>query len=200
MPTSTANVATNVSTGKPKIAGSIYRALLSANPTIPTTASATLSSDFKCLGYIGDDGVKNGSSIENDKVKAWGGDVVLSYQKGRTDTFEFKMIEVLNEEVLKAVYVDANVTVTAATSSAPKSIAVAVNNAEQPDCVFVIDMVMRGNNPKRIVIPCAKISDVAEIVYKDDEAVGYDVTVTAAADSSGNTHYEYMTVGTATGT
>ena len=199
MPT-TANVATNVSTGKPAVAGAIYRALRTANLTVPTTATATLGADFKCLGYISADGLKNNNEIESDKVKAWGGDTVLSFESGRTDSFGFKLIEVLNEEVLKAVYVDSNVTVTAATSSAPKSIAVNVNNAEQPECVWVVDMILRGNNPKRIVIPYGKISAIGEIAYKDTEAVGYDVTLTASPDTNGNTHYEYMTVGTATGT
>lgn len=196
-----ANVSTNVSTGKPAVTGSIYRALRTANLTVPTTASATLSStDYKCLGYIGEDGVSNDSNYESDEIKAWGGDIVLPVQKGRTDTFKFKLLEVLNEEVLKAVYVDANVTVTAATSSAPKAVAVSVNNNEQPDAVWVIDMIMRGNNPKRIVIPYGKLTELSEISYKDDDAVGYEVTITASADSSGNTHYEYMNIGTATGT
>ena len=199
MPT-TANVATNVSTGKPKVAGSIYRALRTAGLTIPTDATTALASAFKCLGYISEDGLKNNNNIDSDSVKAWGGDTVLNFQKGREDSFGFKLIEVLNEEVLKAVYVDANVTVTDATSSAPKSIAVQANNAEQPEAVWVIDMIMRGNNPKRIVIPYGKVTDIGEIVYKDDEAIGYDVTMKASADESGNTHYEYMTVGTATGT
>lgn len=196
-----ANVSTNVSTGKPAVTGSIYRALRTANLTVPTTASATLSStDYKCLGYIGEDGVSNDSNYESDEIKAWGGDIVLPVQKGRTDTFKFKLLEVLNEEVLKAVYVDANVTVTEATSSAPKAVAVSVNNNEQPDAVWVIDMIMRGNNPKRIVIPYGKLTELSEISYKDDDAVGYEVTITASADSSGNTHYEYMNIGTATGT
>ena len=106
----------------------------------------------------------------------------------------------MNEEVLKAVYVDANVSVTAATSSAPKAIAVASNSAVQPDCVWVIEMLMQGNNPKRIVIPRGAITEIGDVTYKDDEAVGYQVTVRGKVDSNGNTHYEYMTVGTATTT
>lgn len=192
------NTATNVTTGKPKIGGAIYRALRTANLQIPTTASATLSADYKCLGYISNDGVKNGIKKESDKVKAWGGDVVLVLNKGMEDTFGFKMIEMLNEDVLKAVFGDSNVTITEATSSAPKSIGVNVNNSEQAEAVWVIDMLMRGGNPKRIVIPYGKISDIGDIVYKDDDAAGYDVTMTATPDNSGNTHYEYMTIGSPT--
>lgn len=192
------NTATNVTTGKPKIGGAIYRALRTSNLQIPTTAGATLSADYKCLGYISEDGVKNGIKKESDKVKAWGGDVVLVLNKGMEDTFGFKMIEMLNEDVLKSVFGDSNVTITEATSSTPKSIAVNVNGSDQVEAVWIIDMLMRGGNPKRIVIPYGTISDIGDIVYKDDDAAGYDVTLTATPDSSGNTHYEYMTVGSPT--
>lgn len=194
------NTATNVSAGKPAVAGAIYRATRTANLTIPTTASASLSADFKCMGYISDDGLTNNMSMDADKVVAWGGDTVLPFEKSKQDEFGFKMIEVLNEDVLKAVFGSSNVTVTAATSSTPKSIAINVDSDEQEEAVWVFDMILRGNNPKRIVVPYGRITEIGEINYKDDEAVGYDVTLLAIADSSGNTHYEYINVGTATGT
>lgn len=195
-----ANTATYASTGKPNTSGAIYRAIRTGSLVIPTTASATLSADYKCLGYVSEDGLKNNIEKEFEDIKAWGGDTVYTVESSQDDKFQFTLLEVMNEDVLKAVFVDANVTVTAATSTAPKSVTVNVNSAQTPDCVWVIDMVMRGNNPKRIVIPYGKVVTIGEITYKDDEAVGYDITVAATPDSNGNTHYEYMTIGTATGT
>ena len=193
-----ANTVTNVSTGKPKIGGAIYRAARTANLVIPTTAAAELSTDYKCLGYVSEDGLKNNMTTDSDKVKAWGGDTVLAYQKGKEDVFTFSLLEVLNDDVLKTVFGDSNVTITAATTTAPKSVAVAVNNTELNESVWVIDMIMRGNNPRRIVIPYGKVTDIGEITYKDDDVVKYDVSLQAMPDTAGNSHYEYTNVGTAT--
>lgn len=186
--------ASNVSTGKPGVSGAIYRALLSGSPTIPTDATTALSG-FTCLGYVSEDGMVNAMSNDTEDIKAWGGDVVMTIKNDRTDTFKLTLIEIKDENVLKAVYGDGNVTVTAATTTAPKSIAVASNDDESPACAWVVEMVMQGGDPKRIVIPNGKITEIGEVTYKDDEAVGYEVTISAKPDTNGNTHYEYMTVG-----
>lgn len=193
-----ANTVENVSFGKPKVSGAIYRGLLGEGLTLPTDATTDLDSDFKCLGYVSEDGLTNSTENSDDGIKAWGGDTVLITDDARKDTFKFKLIEILNEDVLKAVYVDDNVTVAAATTTTPKSITIQANNKEQPECCWVVEMLLRDGNPKRIVIPKGKITEIGDIVYKDDEAVGYDLTISADADSNGNTHYEYMTVGSPT--
>ena len=192
MPTNN-NTVTNVTAGKPKIGGAIYRAPLSDSLTLPTDESSSLAAAFACVGYISEDGVTNSNSMDTDNIKAWGGDVVLALQTDKEDTFKFTMIEVLNATVLKAVFGDDNVTVTPAAGTTPAKIAVAVNSKEQPECAWVIDMILRGDKIKRIVIPDSKITEIGDVVYKDDDVVGYEVTLTAMPDEDGNTHYEYMT-------
>ena len=180
-----ANTVTNVSVGKPKVGGAIYVA--PTGTTLPTDPTTSLDGAFKCLGYCSEDGLTNDNSPESDTIKAWGGDTVLVLQTSKEDTFGFTLIEVLNTDVLKFIYGDSNVSGDLSTG-----ITVKANSQEAEERVIVIDMILREHAVKRIVIPRGKVSEVGTITYADEDAIGYDTTVTCTPDSAENTHYEYI--------
>lgn len=179
-----AQTATNVTAAKPQTGGAVYVAATTA--TLPTSTSAALTA-FTALGYISDDGLTNETATDTSEIKAWGGDVVLSSQTGKTDTFSCTLIETLNPDVLKEIYGSANVS-----GTLNAGITVTVDSTEAVERAWVVDMVMRNGAAKRIVIPNGKITEVGEITYKDDEAVGYEITITAFPNTTGATHYEYI--------
>lgn len=176
--------ATNVSTGKPKPNGAVYRAPLPA--TLPTDAASALDNAFVELGFVSDDGVTNANSADSEDVYAWGGTPVLNLLTEKSDEWTLTLIESLNPNVLKTVYGDGNVTISG------NLVTVKAGATQLDNSAYVIDMALKNGALKRIVIPSGALGEVGEIVYKDDEAIGYQITIKAMDDGSGYTHYEYI--------
>ncbi|MBR4656929.1 MAG: phage tail protein [Oscillospiraceae bacterium] len=175
----------NVSAAKPKVNGAVSSAPLGT--ALPTTATEPLNAAFAALGYVSDAGVANANSPSTTNVKAWGGDVVLITEDEKPDTFKLTLIEGLNVEVLKTVYGDDKVSGTLETG-----ISIAADAGELEEKSWVVDMLLRGNVAKRIVIPRGKLSSLEEIAYRDNEVIGYGITIACLPDSSGKSHYEYI--------
>lgn len=178
--------ATEVTAGKPKVGGHVWRA--PAGTTLPTDATTALADAFIDMGYISADGVKNANSRTTETIKAWGGTAVLQTVSDKEDNFSAKFISSLNPEVRKMVYGNSNVT----GSAMATGYTIKANSTDLEECVYVFEMIMTGNIACRIVIPKGKPKEIGEVTYVDNDAVGYDVTLGCTADSSGNTHYEYL--------
>lgn len=176
---------TQVTAGKPKVGGHIFRAPVGT--TLPTDATTALDNAFIDMGYASEDGLTNSNSPESTVIKAWGGTPVLTIQESKEDTFQLVFISAENVEVQKMVYGNTNVTGT----NFSTGVSVTANAKELEEAAYVIETIARGNIAHRIVIPSAKPTEIGEIVYSDTDALGYDVTLGCTADEAGNTHYEY---------
>lgn len=179
------NNAANVTTGKPNITGAIFTA--PEGTELPTDEKTALNAAFVCLGYADDEGVTNSVKRESETVKAWGGDTVLTPQTEFEETFGFTLIEAVRKEVLQVVYGENNVT----EDSTKKLRTTKVNSKELEKRSWVFDMVMSNGKPRRIVVPSAKVTEIGDVTYVDNDPVGYELTITATPDGNSNTSYVY---------
>lgn len=178
-----AGTATNVTAGKPRTQGAVFAA--APGTTLPTDAVTALDNAFKDLGFLSEDGVTRSRSLSSSNIKEWGGKVVMITEEEDITTFKFKMIEYLNTEVQKVVNGDTNVT-----GSLAAGLAITPGD-EMTEHAFVFWQRMRGGVSYRLVVPRGRITEIGDVVYKSNEAVAYDVTVTAMVDASGKPYYEY---------
>lgn len=182
--------AQNVSFGKPKAVGGVW--IAPKGTTAPIDGTTALTAAYVNMGYISEDGYVQSIETDTEEIKAWGGDIVLTSQSSYKETHTVNFIET-NVDTLKAIYGAANVT-----ENAGK---ITVNSKSTPldECVVVIELALTGGRVKRVVIPHATIADRSgDITYSDSEAVVYPAKFSAAPDSNGNYHVEYIATTTTT--
>lgn len=180
-----AGTATNVTAGKPNVAGAVFCAPVGS--TLPTDATTALGVAFKDLGFVSEDGVTRSISKSTTNIKEWGGGVVLITQDEKTTTIKLKLIEYLNADVQKFVHGDSNVSGTIA-----EGLSIHINDAEDQEHSIVIEQIMRGGIPQRLVIPRGVITEIGDTVYRGNDTVAYDLTITALKSDDGNMINEYI--------
>lgn len=182
-----APTAANVIVGKPLATGGVLVA--PKGTALPTDTAAAPNVAFIGTGYIGEDGVTQTIGTDTTDVVAWGGDTVRTVQTSHTLTYQFAFLET-NPEVLKLVYGDSNVTVTAATVTLGTRTATLVNSATLPRKSYVLE-IKDGNAKVRVVIPDGQITEVGDVTYVHSDALKYEVTITCYPDATGNKAYIY---------
>ncbi|AJT42419.1 hypothetical protein [Psychromicrobium lacuslunae] len=177
-----ANDATKVLVGKPKSTGGVYVADIGT--TLPTTAATALPEPFGGLGYVSDDGLSQTIATDSAKIKAWGGDTVKVIRTSHDVEYKLTLIET-TKGVLAEVYHKDNVSVTG------KLTKVSINSKELENRVWSFEM-RDGNFDIRVVVPVGKITDIGEVKWTDEDASGYEITISAAPDAEGNKAYLFI--------
>lgn len=176
--------ANEVTTGVRRTLGGVYRAPLGT--TLPTDASSTLASAYVDMGFISEDGITKSRSTETTDIKEWGGTTVHVIQTSKEVTLSFQELATLNVDVIKSIYGEDNVT-----GSMAAGLKVTETDAEPEEAVWVVDIECLDGTLERMVIPRGKISELGDEVYKRDEAVAYDITLTCLPDNTGAKVYTY---------
>jgi hypothetical protein len=159
------------------LTGAVYVAPLAT--ALPTTTSAAWNAAFVDLGYLSEDGIVEAHDDQSSEVKAWqNGDTVREMITGSKATYTFTLIET-TAAGLALYYKGSTIT---GTGAGPATVAVKNPTAERK--AFGFDVV-DGLNIVRWTIATGEVSDRGDITYKNDEAVGYELTITAFPASNG---------------
>lgn len=177
-------MANSATAGKPNSGGCVFFADVDAD--LPVTATEALDTDFEDLGQLSDAGITNSNSISSETVKAWGGSVALVLQTEKEDTFKIAFLSTQKTVVKRAIYGDDNVS-----GDLTTGITVVASDDELSAKAWVFDIIEEDGILHRIVIPRGKITEIGDIVYVDNAAVVYQVTITAEY-ISGASHKEYI--------
>jgi hypothetical protein len=148
-----------------------------------------LANTFTSLGYVGDDGVTRSEARPQSKQFAWGGWLVASLQQSYSLTFKFKLLQVMDPDVLKAVHSDGNVAVAAPTTSAGTTTTVQFNPTLNMNGVWVFEGFYQKTT-QRIAIPIARVTEPGDYLWSNKQIAAYGVTLEAFPDTSGNFAYQ----------
>lgn len=175
-------VADNVQVG---VTGAVYMA--PSATAVPTSTVAALNAAFTDVGYIGEDGVTTSVGTDTNDIKAWqNGDIVRRVQTSHEFTIQFTMIET-NGKSLELYYGNY-------TAGGGGSGSVQITGAQPYRGAFVCH-VADGSDVIRIVIPDGQITERGDVTYVNEDAISYDVTITAYPDASGIKGYLYFETG-----
>ena len=158
----------------------------------PTTSVSALNASFVGLGYVAEDGVTKAPTLTSQKIRAWQNAQLVRLLFTEKDwDLKFKLIE--SKGAVAGLYYGSTVAVVSAGQWS------LVPDATSPDPrAFVLDVV-DGSIHERIYVPTGYVTARGDVVYKSGEAIGHEVTITCAYDTTIGAPFKTFTDNTAWG-
>ncbi|WP_408931136.1 hypothetical protein ACKFRM_06855 [Corynebacterium sp. YSMAA1_1_D6] len=165
-----------VAVGAPnvKASGGLLLGDVQKNATnFPKDASTALAAGLnaKPAGFIGEDGLTKTVDRSTEKIKDWNKDTVIVLETDHSVVVKFTFLEAANANVLKAVYGKDNVKIEG------KNITVSDAAGELPHFSFVGELNGGEGKKGRIFVPDGQVTNVADITFKKDDVIKYEVEV-----------------------
>lgn len=163
-----------------------YTGQIVMNPTLNTTFPENavdkwteFDKGWKRVGWISEDGITEGYEDEKVDLKMWqGGATVRSIIKATTSTLKFQCGEtsdIVWELFYKGMTVERG-------ANGLRSMRIYTPGSDMRS--YGMD-VLDGKTYIRLIIPRGEVSERADIVYKSDEPIKYELTLTMYPDENG---------------
>lgn len=151
--------------------------------TLPTDATTAAPAELVPHGYVGEDGLTMTTNRSTEKIRAWGGSTVRVVQTEHDATFAFTLLET-TQATAELVFGEGNVTYSTG------KLAIKVNSETLPHKAWSFEM-KDGARKGRVVVPNGQITEVGDTNFVHSNATGWQVTLEAFEDESGNKAYIY---------
>ena len=182
----------DVRVGAPEqsVTGAIKHAPLGT--TVPTlsdikTSGVTLNQAFTGDEYVSEDGLTLAPSMSTTDIKDWSGATVRKVLESFDGTLSWTMIST-NQGALSIAFGSNHVTVNVAGTDHGAQVQ-ATLGAYLPEEQAWVFLMKDGNARIVIVVPDGQITEVGEVTFASNAAVGWQVTLSCYPDASGNSIY-----------
>lgn len=172
----------NAFVGTPPIDGGVFFRAPQGS-TLPTDSTTALDAAFQDHGAVGENGVTVAQTRDNTDIKMYGGKTFVTVQTNYDEQVTITLLEDDNEAVLKTAFGDANVEITAATTTAGTKKVIYHTADPLPISSFVIDSIS-GKKTKRYVIENGQVVNVAEIVDVHNNVTSRTLTIKTYSPTS----------------
>ena len=182
----------DVRVGAPEqgVTGAIKHAPLgTAIPTLAdiTKASVTINQAFTGDEYVSEDGLTLAPSMSTTEIKDWSGATVRKVLESFDGTLSWTMIST-NQGALSIAFGSGHVTTQAAAADHGAQVQAALG-AYLPEEQAWVFLMKDGDARIVIAVPDGQITEVGEVTFASNAAVGWNVTLSCYPDTSGNSIY-----------
>ena len=160
-----------------------------ALPTLSSITKTGVSYNQAFTGneYVSEDGLTLSPSRSTTDIKDWSGSVVRKVLESFDGTLQWTMIST-DKAALEVSFGSKHVTYTTANSTHGNQ-AQAALGAYLPDEYAWLFLIKDGNARIVIAVPDGQITEVGDVTFASNAAVGWQVTLSCYPDSTGNSIY-----------
>lgn len=152
-----------------------------------TKAAVTLNQAFTGDEYVSQDGLTLAPSMSTTEIKDWSGATVRKVLESFDGTLSWTMIST-NAGALAIAFGADHVTTAAATTAHGAQVRAALG-AYLPEEQAWVFLMKDGDARIVIAVPDGQITEVGEVTFASNAAVGWQVTLSCYPDTDGNCIY-----------
>ena len=152
-----------------------------------TQAAVTINESFTGDEYVSEDGLTLSPSRSTTEIKDWSGATVRKVLESFDGTLSWTMIST-NAGALSIAFGSNHITTVAATAAHGAQVKAALG-AYLPEEQAWVFLMKDGDARIIIVVPDGQITEVGDVTFASNAAVGWQVTLSCYPDANGNSIY-----------